>query len=82
MKFFQREDDQIEHYTAQRNAFLTLQSINAFTYVIEYWELEADEAIRNLWDKDCKKIEFRQAKYNSAMWFLNFIDNIASEEVL
>jgi hypothetical protein len=33
-------------------------------------------------NKECANIPYRQANYNCAIWFLNFLDNITSEEVI
>jgi len=76
------QEDQSSYYKSQVGAFTKLKSINEFAYVISYRELEADKSMKMLANKECANIPYRQANYNCAIWFLNFIDNITSEEVI
>lgn len=66
-------------YKAQRNAFLKLQSIEEFKYVVSYWELEAETAMSKLSDPSTKDVDYERARYSLAIWFLKFLDNIVSD---
>jgi len=82
MKKITGQKDQSGYYKSQVGAFTKLKSLNEFAYVISYRELEADKSINMLANKECANIPYRQANYNCAIWFLNFLDNITSEEVI
>lgn len=73
---------QVQYYKNQQNAYHKLVTLDEFTYVIDYWEREADEAMRQLGKRDQEHIQYRQAKYNTAIDFLNFCNNISSAEDL
>lgn len=74
------QSDQTKYYKAQKAAFTKLKSLKEFDYVIGYWEFEAETAMSNLSNPKQQDIAYWQARYNTAVWFLNFIDNITSPD--
>lgn len=75
-----KQEDQMSFYKSQKSAFISLSSKKEFSYVISYWELEAEKAMSHLSNPKEENIFYRQARYNCATGFLSFVDNITSPD--
>ena len=72
------ESKQEQFYNNQRSAFEQLSECKGFSYLVQYWELELDEAANALskiseWDIAIGRLQWRVA---SARDFLEFTERI------
>ncbi len=67
-----------QHYDARKVALQAIREEQWYKYIVEYREKEATDAMLQLCNKECKDVTYYQARHNTAMQFLDFLDNISS----
>lgn len=72
------KDRQAQYYDIQKWVVKGLSLHEWFAHLISYREIEADDALRRLSSKDTsiEHIRYRQARYDSAITFLDWIDRM------
>lgn len=74
----QSEDQQKKYYDGQKASIKQLSLQEWFHHIIHYREIEADSALQALRSRNTPVDEIRywQAKYDQALWFLDFVENM------
>lgn len=69
-----------EHFDNQKSAVKAIRHETWYTYIVQYRETEANDAMNKLSDMKtpATDISYRQAKHNNAIAFLNRLDTMSS----
>ena len=74
-------DNQWDYYDAQKASVRAITMYNEFRFIQEYHELEAESAMQALANPKTPKemIDYYQAKYSHAIWFLERLERMKAD---
>jgi len=79
MRLLSKENSQWEYYDWQKASIMELRVYPWYQYIIDYRNIEAENAMTSLSDIKTPKelIPYYQAKHNTAINFLDWLNNVA-----
>ena len=72
-----KKDEAIAMYEEQRNAIIWIKETKGYKEIMKYFEREKEAVGVNLTTCTKENLQYFQARYNSASWFLTFLENIS-----